>query len=356
MAAAQNGIRALKQQKLEQTALVRERLRKTPDLVWLFFELTTRCNLHCMHCGSSCRSEGELLEPEMIRKALKGVDPRKTMIALTGGEPMLHPQFYEIGSLITSLGFRWGMTSNALLIDDNAAMRLKEAGMRTISVSLDGLEDSHDHLRGQKGAWKKALSGIRALKNAGFAPDVTTVVHPGNINELENLEQILISEGVPSWRIINVEPIGRARNSGLLLDKQGFRYMIDFIRKRHLEGKMAVSFGCSHYLGLDYERMVRDWFFLCGAGITVASIRVNGDICACLDIENRPELVQGNIHTDSFIDVWKNRFEYFRQDRTACSDKCRACPERGICGGDSTHTWDFDNNEPLLCAKEYLED
>lgn len=95
---------------------------------------------------------------------------------------------------------------------------------------------------------------------------------------------------------------------------------------------------------------------MCGAGILTASVRSNGDICACLDIENRPDLVQGNIKTDDFYDVWENGFHVFRRDRTAgCSD-CINCSERFICGGDSTHTWDFDADKPLLCYKDYRKE
>ena len=119
---------------------------------------------------------------------------------------------------------------------------------------------------------------------------------------------------------------------------------------------MEVTFGCSHYLGAAAERMVRDHYFLCGAGILVASVRSNGDICACLDIENRPELVQGNIRTDDFWGVWTHRFEPFRRDRTRLSRTCSACPERTRCSGDSAHTWDHAQNEPLLCAWKMLEE
>lgn len=112
---------------------------------------------------------------------------------------------------------------------------------------------------------------------------------------------------------------------------------------------MEVTFGCSHYLGIRNERMVRDHYFLCGAGILIVSVRSNGDICACLDIENRKELVQGSIRTDSFMDVWKNGFQAFRRDRTVDSSKCMNCPDRFLCGGDAAHTWDYERNEPLLC-------
>ena len=139
-----------------------------------------------------------------------------------------------------------------------------------------------------------------------------------------------------------------------MLTAEQFRAMINFIHDRRFNSNLDVSYGCSHYLGVEMERMVRSQYFFCGAGITVASIRANGDICACLDIENRPELIQGNIHTDDFADVWENRFKFFRTDRTVQSEKCSGCPERIICGGDSTHTWDFDGNTPLLCGAEYM--
>ena len=269
---------------------------------------------------------------------------------------MMHPDFFEIAGLVKEMGFNWGMTTNATLIDDASAQKLKEAGMSTVSVSLDGMERSHDFLRQKDGAWRLALRGLEALQKASFRPQVTTVLHQGNFDELEPLYDLLRGMGITSWRPINVEPIGRACESAdLLLTPEQFRRLLSYIREKRFDpdNPMEVTFGCSHYLGTEYERMVRDHYFLCGAGILTASVRSNGDICACLDIENRPELVQGNIHKDNFKDVWLDRFEAFRRDRTADCEKCASCPERFICGGDSTHTWDFSKNEPLLCYRAY---
>ena len=347
----------LKRRGLRETAAVRDRLRKKPDLSWLFFELTTRCNLRCAHCGSSCCGEGTDLEPQMVSKALAEGDPDRVMIALTGGEPMLHPQFYKIAERITDAGFCWGMTTNATLIDGAAAKRLKDAGMATVSVSIDGSAPSHDRLRGAAGAWQGAMNGLRALRDAGLSPQVTTVVYRDNLTELDRLYNLLQQEKIASWRIISVEPIGRAKeNSGLLLTRDEFVSLMEKIRLLHLTSRMDVSYGCPHYLGPETERTVRNQYFFCGAGITIASIRADGGICACLDIESRPELIQGNIHTDDFMTVWKEKFAFFRRDRTVLSEKCRVCPERGICGGDSAHTWDFDRNEPMICGLEYMGD
>ena len=346
----------LKRSQLEDVARHREHLRVCPHLQWLFFEITNRCNLNCKHCGSNCTSIGQTLTIEDVESTLRTIKFDKPMICLTGGEPMLHPAFYEIAKCVRSNGFYWGMTTNGTLIDAAAALKLRQAGMSTVSVSLDGMEQSHDSLRRHKGAWQLALRGLQAIQEAGFEPQVTTVLHQDNFDDLEPLYDLLCKMGIKSWRPINVEPIGRACESkDLQLRPEQFARLISYIRSKRFDRscKMEVTFGCSHYLGIENERMVRDHYFICGAGILVASVRSNGDICACLDIENRSELVQGNIKIDNFMDVWRNRFQEFRRDRTADCSKCINCPERFLCGGDSTHTWDFEHNEPLLCYHDY---
>lgn len=350
------GIIAFKRSQLEDVAHHRDNLRKTPHLRWLFFEITNRCNLNCRHCGSKCSAKGQALSVEEIENTLKTVRAEHPAICLTGGEPLLHPDFFEIAEGIRSDGFHWGMTTNATLIDKTAAQKLRRAGMSTVSVSLDGMESSHDALRGQTGAWRLALRGLQALQEAGFQPQVTTVLHRDNFGELEALYQFLCRLGITAWRPINVEPIGRACESReLLLTPEQMAQLLAFIREKRFDPgcPMEVTFGCSHYLGASYERMVRDHYFLCGAGILTASVRSNGDICACLDIENRPELVQGNIRTDDFRDVWYHRFEPFRHDRTMNCEKCSDCSERYLCGGDSAHTWDYGRNKPMLCWQDY---
>ena len=346
----------LKKAQLERIAKERESLRKHPRLRWLFFELTDRCNLNCRHCGSRCTAQGQQLTPEEVARTLQSVKTEQPMVCLTGGEPLLHPQFFEIARCVNAMGFSWGMTTNATLIDEACALKLKECGMGTVSVSLDGLEASHDALRQQKGAWQRALKGLEALQKAGFAPQVTSVFHQGNFHELGALYDLLCQRGIRSWRPINVEPIGRACEAKhMLLSPAQITELLAFIRQKRFDPdcEMEVTFGCSHYLGVETERMVRDHYFLCGAGILVASVRSNGDICACLDVENLPQLVQGNIKKDDFMQVWQTRFEPFRRDRSADCAKCVRCPERVICGGDSAHTWDFEQKAPLLCYEQW---
>ena len=355
-----DNISKIKTGHMHQLAEYRRGLWKEPKLRFLFLELTLRCNERCMHCGSRCgdiHTEELTLEQykDFLDKVKRDMGTEGIQLCITGGEPLLRKDFFEIMGYAHSLGFRWGMTSNGTLIDDEAAERLEECGMGTISVSLDGMRDSHDKFRRTPGGWDSAVKGINALikRNSFKEIQVTTVVHKENIHEMEELYEYLCGVDIDSWRLVTVEPIGRALDAGLSLSQEECRQVLDFIREKRRQG-MPVTYGCTHYLGLEYEREVRDWYFLCNAGIYAAGIRTNGDIGACLDIEMRPELLEGNILKDDFAQIWKNGFKAYRNNLYERSEKCSACGEKEFCGGGSFHSWDFDKNEQRVCFKETL--
>lgn len=348
-----------KENHMHQLAEYRTKLRENPQLRSLFIELTPFCNEHCRHCGSRCgdiKVDNMLTTDEIkgfLQQLSKQIQPKDLRLCVTGGEPLLREDFFDIMQYADSLGYRWGMTSNGTLITKEVAQKLKETHMKTISVSVDGLEETHDWFRQKSGSYKETIEGIQNLLDvkAFQSVQITTVVYHQNISQLEKMYHIFSKMGVNSWRVINIEPIGRAKDQPeLLLNKAEYHRMFEFIQKKRKKGKMEVTYGCSHYLGTELEREVRKWYFLCNAGIYTASIMYNGDIGACLDIERRPELIQGNIRTDDFLEVWKNRFQTFRTD----SRKCQNCPEYEFCAGDSFHTWDFEKNEPALCMNQML--
>lgn len=356
--------RPIKQRDMERMAAYQLHLRKEPLLQYLFLELTDQCNLACEHCGSSCdSSNSNYLSETAIRKVLLSVKkkraPHSVLVCITGGEPMLHPDVCRIISMARQLGFPVGMTTNGTLIDESAAKKLRDAGLITVSVSLDGIGLTHDKLRNCKGSFEDAMRGIMALRKAGFDPEAVTVIHRGNIGMLNEMYEYLKHHGFHAWRLVNVDPIGRANEQKqFLLDGEGLKQLYDFIRKKRFdpENAMEVSTSCSHFLGLEYEREVRDFYFQCGAGTRVASIMANGDIGACLDIERRPELIQGNVYRDDFMTVWETKYHWFRQERTEKSSQCSACKQREICMGDSAHTWDFIKNEPKYCVYGKLKE
>ena len=351
----------VKKQHLEKLREYREGLKNKPRLRFLFLELTLKCNENCLHCGSRC---GEVKSEELSVETYKAfLDKVKVdfgtedkMLCITGGEPLLRKEFFEIMTYAKELGFRWGMTSNGTLIDAEVAHKLREAGMSTISISIDGLPETHDAFRRVPGAYERAMRGINCLiEEGGFKNiQVTTVVTSKSIKELDSLYEIFDKMDIDSWRVIGIEPMGRAlEHPELILSNDDQKYLFEFIRNKRIKGE-PVCYGCSHYLGMEYEREVRDWYFLCTAGLYTASIAANGDILACLDIGRRPELVQGNILKDDFKDVWFNGFKPFRRDLSDLNHDCSKCSEKEFCHGGAFHSWDFDRNEQRVCFKNVL--
>lgn len=351
----------VKTDNLQTLADYRRGLMKKPELRNLFLELTLRCNERCIHCGSSCGDvpSEELAVAEydkLLREVKEDLGTQKKMLCITGGEPLLRKEFFDIMDIANTLGFSWGMTSNGTLITPDVAKDLKRTGMRTISVSIDGLEETHDAFRRTPGGYAKAMQGIENLiAEGGFKHiQVTTVVTHQNISQLDELFRIFDKMDIDSWRVINIEPMGRAKqHPELILTPDDYRYMFEFIRNHRINGE-PVCYGCSHYLGLDYEREVRDWYFLCTAGLYTASIMCNGNITACLDIERRPEFIQGNIRTDRFSDVWLNRFKEFRVDLSDTAEMCRDCDHAKFCHGGAFHSFNFDEHRPEVCFKDIL--
>lgn len=344
---------------LNMLADYRHKLRLQPDLRYLFFELTMRCNERCLHCGSYCGDvKSEEMPVEVYYKLLDQVkrDFKKLpMICITGGEPLLRKEFFDIMNYAKKLGYGWGMTSNGTLITDEVAAKLKDAGMKTVSISIDGMEESHDAFRRTPGGYKKAVEAVRNLLKYDFqAVQVTSVITKKTIGELPQLFALMEELDVDSWRVINLEPIGRALSlKDYMLDADDYRYLMEYIRSKRADG-YPVTYGCSHYLGINYEREVRDWYFLCTAGIYTASIMANGDIGACLDIERRPETIMGNVLKDDFTQVWMKGFDIFRKPLSDLNEECSRCDSRYFCEGGAHHSWDYQNNKPLVCFKNVL--
>ena len=346
-----------KQKHFNKLNAYRESLFKHPDLQQLFIEMTINCNEHCLHCGSNCGVDAENDVPLTDIEILDFLTDLKTKVNklpfldITGGEPLLRPNFIRLMKIIKSLGYKWGMTSNGLLINESTAKALKDAGMSSVSISLDGTEEVHNWFRQNPHAYELTIRAIKNLAKVGFKDVmVTTVVHPRNIDYLDDIKKVVLSTGCTTWRISTLDPIGRAlKNKDLYLDTKQYKYMIDYIVQEREKDDINVITGCNYYLGLDYERKVRPWYFFCQCGLKVAAIQYNGNITGCLDIERRPELVFGNIRTDNFYDVWLNKFSIFRQNKEDLSSKCSECDAKGNCHGSGWHTWNFDTNEPIEC-------
>lgn len=340
-------------------------LAENPELFNLFWETTLRCNAKCKHCGSRAGENVKIedeLSTEEIKKSLQSIankyDAKKILLNITGGEPLVREDLFEVMTFARKLGYHWGMTTNGILINEEIINKMKYAGMETISISIDGLEKTHDEFRGVKGSYSKIIKNIKKLKDANFLKclQVTTVANKMNIKELEELYKKMSELNIDSWRVGNIDPIGRAEdNKELALQNEDYIYLIKFIKEKRKESKMDVTFGCSHFLGMKFENEVRKNGFFCTSGLTTGSILHNGDIFVCPNVERKKELIQGNVKQDDFVETWENKFKWFRNiDKLECKE-CKNCKDWKYCKGDSLHTWDFNNNSPKICLNKILK-
>lgn len=329
----------------------------------LFWECTLTCNAKCKHCGSSAENrkyDGELTTDEIknaFAQIAKDMNPKKILINVTGGEPLMREDLSDVMAYASKLGFRWGMATNGMLLSEENISKLKSANMETISISIDGIGTIHDDFRGVKGSYERILKNIENLKKAQFVRhlQVTTIFHKGNISQLEQLYGIMSSLDLTSWRVGVMDPIGRGKeNKDLLLDGQEIKHLLDFVKNKNRKGKLKITYACPGFLGLDYEKTVRGYYFNCRTGINVASILYNGDLFVCPNVSRRPDLIQGNIRTDNFLDVWNNKYKQFRtQDRTKC-EHCSECENWKYCLGGAYHTWDFEKGLQKMCTYDMM--
>ena len=171
---------------------VRDAIRVEHPLRDLFWECTLSCNAKCKHCGSSAEKrkyDGELTTEEIksaFKQIAESMDASKILINVTGGEPLVRQDLCEVMEYASKeLGFHWGMTTNGILLNEKNIEKLKNANMESISVSIDGLQETHDEFRGVPGSYNLIMNNIKKLKEAGFVKhlQVTTVFHKKNINQ-----------------------------------------------------------------------------------------------------------------------------------------------------------------------------
>ena len=330
------------------------------DLNYLFWESTLRCCLSCRHCGSDCQKESGVADMP-YRDFLKVADevareynPNRVFIAITGGEPLLRSDLEECGIELYKRGFPWGIVTNALLLTNDRFDSIANAGMHSISVSLDGLEKSHNWLRRNDNSFKMAVNALRySTKFPRIASEAITCVTQKNIAEFDEIKRLLISLGIKRWRLFDIFMKGRAKENDLLrITSNQFKYMIDYIAATKREGRIDLEYGCDGFLG-SMENVARKGYMFCRAGVRVASVLADGSISACPSL--RSDYIQGNIYKDSFLDCWSNRFEVMRNRSWTRTGKCKNCEVYDWCEGNGLHLRDEKTGELLYCQYEMLK-
>lgn len=346
---------------LEHFIAAKQRLADEHPLRYLFWEATLRCNLACRHCGSDCRREDSTrdreLPPELVKRELSALalayDPGAITFAIIGGEPLIRGDIEEVGAHARDLGYAWGITTNAMLLDAKRLARLKGAGLSTIAVSLDGLEAAHDALRRCPGSFRRVTGALERLVADPFyrAFDVICCVSRLNVDQLEPFVDHLAALGVPQVRFTPVFSRGRAgRDGGLTLSGEQFRLLLAYVADaRQRRTDIVVTLSEEGYWGPNWECRIRSGMHYCGSGTTIASILHDGGVTGCPSVSRR--FSEGRIQETPLLDLWRTGFGRFRggRRRTAPSG-CQACDHWELCEGGGFHLFDPEDPDTPTCS------
>ncbi|MCQ2345751.1 MAG: TIGR04133 family radical SAM/SPASM protein [Paludibacteraceae bacterium] len=325
---------------LELERLRRKNLQALHPLEQLFWESTLRCNVNCRHCGSDCLAsvtQKDMPKDDFLKvideEITPHVDPHRVMIVISGGEPLMRTDLEEVGRALYDRGYPWGFVTNGLALTPERFRACRKAGLRSMSVSLDGTEEDHIWMRRHPKAFEGACRAISlAAAEKGFTWDVVTCVNRRNINHLDEIRDLLVRLGCRHWRLVTIDPMGRAKDDpDLLITDAEFTQLMDYIEAN----RPMASYSCEGFLG-DREMKVRNHMYLCVAGVTTASILIDGSISACTSI--RGKYYQGNIYKDHFWDIWENGFESYRNRKWMREkEPCDQCKMFRYCEGNGMH-------------------
>lgn len=332
---------------LRREAERRRHLQTCPDLTYLFWESTLRCNLRCAHCGSSCEAASP--RPDLTTEQVLGIvdsiaedfDARRIFVSITGGEPLLRKDLYQVVARMTAHGMRSCIVSNGTLLDDERAARLVEAGMRTVTISIDGLRDTHEAVRG-KGTYDRTMAALGVARRAGMRTvEAITCVRPANLHQLTAIEHEVLAAGANLWRVITIDRMGRAGDEAaraaedhLWLKPPQIRALLDFVGARRRAGA-PVRFSCGGFLGAEREFTVRPEMGQCYAGLAIASILHDGQVSACPSLPR--SWTQGSALETRFSTIWRERFQRYRDFSWRKSGPCTDCSWFDLCGGGGLH-------------------
>jgi radical SAM protein with 4Fe4S-binding SPASM domain len=330
------------------------------------WNLTRKCNLKCPHCYINATTQeliNELNTEESKRLIDQICEVSRPLLILSGGEPLLRQDVYELVRYGAAKGLKMGLGSNGSLIDDVAAKKLKEAGIETVSISLDShIPEQHDDFRGVSGSWEKAVRAIKALRENGVLVQVNTTVTQQNHDQIDDIMSLAETLGVENFHLFFLVPTGRGVK---IADISPAKYesMIKTTFAKAAKHKLNVRPSCAPQfmriakdMGLDMSRWIRG----CIAGLYYCRVYPNGDITPCPYLP----IKLGNIREKSFKEIWFNSdmFKSLR-DFNALKGKCGVCEHRALCGGCRARAYglssDFidycgDLHEPAELKGDYL--
>jgi radical SAM protein with 4Fe4S-binding SPASM domain len=318
--------------------------------VW---EMTTACNLRCIHChASGGKPAADELTTEEAKHMLDQLAEVKEfrMMAFTGGEPLVRSDFFELLAYSHALGFTNTMATNATLIDDAVARRLRRCNVVIAAVSLDGFDaKTHDMVRGLPGSFEATLEGMRALRRAGILLHINITAMEYNMNQMRQLMTLIDELGTGILLVYQLVPVGRGRNiSEATLDLDANERLIRFMAQAQRVTKAIMEPVASpQYWPFLLQRdgitngpllhLAETVFHGCSAGRGFVYIKPNGEVWPCPFIE----VSCGNVRDLPFSEIWADSliFKDLREREKRLKGRCGKCQYRRLCGGCRGRAW-----------------
>jgi radical SAM protein with 4Fe4S-binding SPASM domain len=306
------------------------------------WELTLACNLRCRHCASAAGvpRPNELTTEEALAVCDQFPSLAVQEVDFTGGEPLLRPDWWRIAGRVAELGITTRIVTNGLPLVANTVARIREVGISTVGVSLDGLEATHDDIRALPGLWRRVLTGIERAVNGGVQVGVITAVNARNLHELPALLDLLHSIGVKHWQLQPNLPRGRSGEaSDLMLSERDFLELGAFFRAaRPAAAAKGVEIVPADSLGYftELDLLEPPWRG-CHAGLFAVGIMSDGKVKGCLTMPD--EMIEGDLRRNDLWDIWfrDGAFAYTRQFSVdKMGPNCRGCALAEQCRGGCT--------------------
>ncbi len=303
------------------------------------WELTLKCNIRCRHCGSSAGipRENELTLKESLSICDQFPDLLVQEVNFTGGEPLLCHFWDKLAGYLTDLGIKTKILTNGLTLDKEIIKRIKEVEIEGIGISLDGLEKTHNHIRGREGLFQEVIKAIKQVLENDIPLTIITTVNALNIGELSRMYDLLQTLDVKQWQIQPIFPFGRGKiSSDLLFPIKTYMQLGYFVKKhisRNRENGLKLIPADSYGYFTELDERERPWRG-CSAGIVSVGITSNGKIKGCLSLPD--EIIEGDLRKNDLWDIWfnPNSFSYTRQfKKEHLGDNCKTCDKAKQCQG-----------------------
>jgi radical SAM protein with 4Fe4S-binding SPASM domain len=343
-----------------------QRLKAPVSVVW---SLSYRCNLHCIHCyqNASKPSADELTLDDQLKIIDQIGRAGVSMVVLSGGEPLTNPNLEALIERIRMNDMTISIDSNGVLIDRGKAESLRQAGVTSIELSLDGVdEQSHDHFRGLGGAFKKTLDAVEECSRAGIFTTVATTSTKLNHSKSGDLISLARNRGADRVVFFDLIPAGRGKEvRDLHLSESEIMELMSLVQRESSPDREVftelpqfvvyssttdgTSASDQSEIALSVDRFTVSSFFDCAgsgniyrklapylggcpAGRLYCNIQPNGDVTPCMFMPHYP--VAGNLREKSFETIWEES-EVFKalRDRSVLTGKCRGCKSLIVCGG-----------------------